>query len=411
MKQRFWLINARLESGYRLQRDVITGTETEIKHLLIEDGNITKIIPADQPIGDQLPQMDAGSRLVLPSFVEKHCHLDKTLLGGSWRAVTPVSSLMGRLEEEKGFDPSRSLPIRESAAHYLEASLRSGATHIRTHVDIFPEVGLSHLDEVQEALRAYEGKLSHEIVAFPQQGLLRSDSEQLVREAIRKGAGLVGGVDPATVDGDMEKSLQAMVRIAAEENAGIDLHLHDPDRLGIFTIKRLAELTVEAGLQGRVAVSHAFSLGDITPQQAAEMADLLAEASVTIITSVPMGRKFPPVRLLHDHGVSVAVGCDNVYDIWSPFGNGDILERAGRLAEISHWADERSLGQTLGYITDGLTPLDPTGVQVWPKPGDEASLVLVEASCSAEAVARRATRAATLYQGQVVAGSIAGPAE
>lgn len=402
----FWLMNARLETGYEVQNNVIAGTRTQACHLLIQDGAIASMIPADRPIEDQLPRKDAGNRLVLPSFTEMHCHLDKTLLGGSWRAVTPAKSIIERLDEEKNFDPSRSIPIRESAANYVEASLRAGVTHLRTHVDVFPEVGLSHLEEVQEALRMFDGRLSHEIVAFPQQGLLRSGSEQLVREAVRKGAAWVGGVDPATVDGDLERSLQTMVNIAAEEGAGIDLHLHDPDRLGLFTIKRLAELTIQAGLQGRVAVSHAFSLGEISGQQAADMAALLAEAGIAIITSVPMGRKFPPVRLLHDHGVSVAVGCDNVYDIWSPFGNGDILERAGRLAEISHWVDERSLGQTLGYISEGRTPLDQTGVQVWPRIGDEANLVLVEASCSAEAVARRARRAATLYQGNVVAGAL-----
>ncbi|WP_136604305.1 amidohydrolase [Paenibacillus dokdonensis] len=406
MHNAYWLINARLETGYELSDDVIIGTRTEVCHVLIQDGKFAKIIPADQSIEDSLPHKNAEFRLVLPPFVEKHCHLDKTLLGSRWRAVTPVDSIFGRLDEEMNFDPSRALSIRDSAVNYLEAALQSGATHIRTHVDIFPEVGLKHLEEVQEALRMYESKLSYEIVAFPQQGLLRSGSEQLIREAVRRGASMVGGVDPATVDGDMEQSLQTMVRIAAEENAGIDLHLHDPDRLGIFTIKRLAELTVEAGLQGRVAVSHAFSLGDVPAQQAVEMAELLAEAGITIITSVPMGRKFPPVRLLHNHGVSVAVGCDNVYDIWSPFGNGDILERAGRLAEISHWVDERSLGQTLGYISDGRTPLDQAGIQVWPKVGDAASLVLVEASCSAEAVARRAKRTATLYEGNVVAGSL-----
>lgn len=406
MEHRYWLINVRLESGYETKDGVVTGTKTEVRHLLMEEGNIAQIVPADRPIEDGLPQIDAGYRLALPSFIEKHCHLDKTLLGGRWRPVTPVKSIFGRLDEEKSFDASRSIAIRDSAANYLEASLRSGATHIRTHVDIFPEVGLSHLEEVQQALHLYKDKLSHEIVAFPQQGLLRSNSEKLVREAVRQGAGYVGGVDPATVDGDVERSLQTMVTIAAEEHAGIDLHLHDPDRLGIFTIKRLAELTVEAGLQGKVAVSHAFSLGDIPAAQAAEMADMLADAGITIITSVPMGRKFPPVRLLHDHGVAVAVGCDNVFDIWSPFGNGDILERAGRLAEISGFANERALGQTLGYITGGVTPLDEAGVQAWPKAGDEANLVLVEASCSAEAVARRSKRAATLYKGVVVAGAL-----
>lgn len=406
MQAVYWLTHARLESGYRFENGMIAGTETELCHLRIDNGTITTIIPASQPIEDHLPQVDAKSYLVLPSFVEKHCHLDKTLLGERWRAVTPVSHIFERLDEEKRVPATLSTSIQERAIRYLETSLKAGATHIRTHVDVYPEVGLRQLEEVQKALQAFEGKLTYEIVAFPQQGLLRSKSAELVREAIRNGASFVGGVDPAMVDGDIEKSLQQMVEIAASENAGIDLHLHDPDHLGIFTIKRLAELTKEAGLNGKVAISHAFSLGDIPAGRAEEMAELLADAGITIITSVPSNRKFPPVRLLHDKGVSVAVGCDNVFDIWSPFGNGDILERAGRLAEISHWVDERSLAQTLQYITGGKTPLDQGGKQVWPQVGDEASIVLVDASCSAEAVARRAERIATVFRGTIVSGSL-----
>lgn len=102
----------------------------------------------------------------------------------------------------------------------------------------------------------------------------------------------------------------------------------------------------------------------------------------------------------------MAVGCDNIFDVWSPFGNGDVLERAGRLAEISRWVDERALAQTLQYITGGITPLNHDGEQVWPQVGDVASIVLVEASCSAEAVARRSKRVATMFQGHIVSGSL-----
>lgn len=135
------------------------------------------------------------------------------------------------------------------------------------------------------------------------------------------------------------------------------------------------------------------------------MAELLVDAGITIITSVPIDRKFPPVGLLDQKGVSVAVGCDNIFDVWLPFGNGDILERAGRLAEVSGWVDERALAKTLSYITGGQTPLNYQGEQIWSRVGDDASLVVVEAPCSAEAVARRSKRIATMYQGEVVAGS------
>ncbi|MGE6256381.1 amidohydrolase [Heyndrickxia sporothermodurans] len=406
MNTSYWLTNARLESGFRVDGEVIVGTETECCHLLIQDGKIAKVISADQSIEDHFPQQDAKNRLVLPSFIEKHCHLDKTLLGDNWRAVTPVNSIFERLEIEKTVLPSLKTTTQERAEQLLDRYLKSGITHVRTHVDIYPEVGLKNLEEVQKALQTFEGKLSYEIVAFPQHGLLRTKAKDLVRQALQQGATFVGGVDPATVDGDIEASLQEMVELAIEGNAGIDLHLHDPDHLGIFTMKRLAQLTIEAGLQGKVAISHAFGLGDVSQAQAAALAELLAEAGITIITSVPLGRNFPPVRLLRDKGVSVAVGCDNIFDVWSPFGNGDILERVGRLAEISRWVDEKALAATLGYITDGKTPLNNEGNQVWPKAGDDANLVLIEASCSAEAIARKSKRVATMFKGKIVSGSL-----
>lgn len=406
MNSTYWLTNARLESGYEVQDGVITGTKTETKHLLIEDGKIARIVDSNTSIADEWPQQDVKGLLLLPSFIEKHCHLDKTLLGDRWRSVTPVSSIFERLDIEKATLPSLDTLTQERAEQLLQIYLESGVTHVRTHVDIYPEAGLSNLEAVQQALHAFEGKLTYEIVAFPQHGLLRSKSAELVRQALRSGAGLVGGVDPATVDGDIGASLQQMVELAVEANAGIDLHLHDAGHLGTFTMKRLAQLTIEAGLQGKVAISHAFGLGDITASQAEHMGELLADAGVAIITSVPIDRKFPPVGLLHQQGVEVAVGCDNIFDVWSPFGNGDILERVSRLAEVSKWVDERSLAQTLQYITGGTTPLNHDGKQVWPQVGDVASIVFVQASCSAEAVARRAKRVATMFQGQIVSGSL-----
>ncbi|MEC1372955.1 amidohydrolase [Heyndrickxia oleronia] len=402
MSSTFWLTNVRLESGYNVDQGVITGTKTECNHLLIKEGKIAKILPSTEAITDNLPKKDVKKQLVLPSFIEKHCHLDKTLLSDRWRAVTPVKNIFERLEIEKTTLPNLETTTQERAESLLNIYQQSGVTHVRTHVDIYPEVGLKNLEEVQKALQSFEGKLSYEIVAFPQHGLLRTKAKDLVREAVRQGASLVGGVDPATVDGDIEASLQEMVEIAVEGNAGIDLHLHDADHLGIFTMKRLAQLTKEAGLQGKVSISHAFGLGDISAAQAEAMADILADAGITIITSVPLGRKFPPVQLLHRKGVEVAVGCDNIFDVWSPFGNGDILERASRLAEISGWVNEQSLAQTLSFITGGKTPLNDQGEQIWPKVGDDADLVVVDATCSAETIARRSKRVATIFQGEIV---------
>ncbi|WP_132747286.1 amidohydrolase [Scopulibacillus darangshiensis] len=406
MTSSYWLTNVCLEKGYQFDNGMISGTKTENCHLLIDNGKIAEIMSANTMPENNLPRKDAGNLLALPSFIEKHCHLDKTLLGESWRAVRSAPTIFERFEIEK--DSLKSLPTttRERAKTLIDILLKAGSTHIRTHVDIYPEIGLENLEAVQKALANYEGKLSHEIVAFPQHGLLRTDCTKLVREAIRSGASLVGGVDPATVDGNMEASLQQMMDIAVEGNVDIDLHLHDSGQLGLATIKRLAELTEEAGWQGRVAISHAFALGDMNGSEAEEVAQMLSDLGISIITSVPIGGLIPPVNFLHQKGVSVAAASDNIFDSWSPFGNGDILERASRLAELFDRKTELELAETLGFITGGIIPLNKEGERVWPREGDEASIVLTDASCSAEAIARKVQRKAVFFKGKLVSGSL-----
>ncbi|MGE7903398.1 amidohydrolase [Peribacillus sp. NPDC094092] len=406
MSSTFWLTNALLESGYQLDNGVITGTKTECSHLLIKDGKIAEIVSSIETFTDNLPKKDAKRLLVLPSFIEKHCHLDKTYLGEPWRAVIPADTVVDCSEMEKRILHSLPTTTKERAETMLGILVGNGSTHVRTHVDLYPEIGLRNLEAVKQALDRFSGKLTHEIVAFPQHGLLRSQSKSLIREALRQGADLVGGVDPATVDGDIEASLVEMMDLAVEANVGVDLHLHDEDYLGIFTMNRLAALTVEAGWQGRVAISHAFALGEIPDEEAREVASMLAEAGITIVTALQHSETMPPIQILQENGVTVAVGCDNIFDSWRPFGNGDVLERACRLTERFNLRNEYSLSQALGTITGGKTPLDKAGKRVWPQPGDEANMILVDASCSAEAVARRTKRKAVIFRGNIVAGGL-----
>lgn len=398
----YWLTNVRLETGYHYEHDTVTGTKTERFHVRIENGKIIEIVTADRPLETSLPKRDAKSYLMLPSFRDMHIHIDKTYYGGPWKAPTiATKGIITRLEEEEKLLP-RLLPVAEERAKkLLDLVLSAGTTHIRTHCNVDPFIGLKNLEAVLRAVEAYKNKVSVEIVAFPQHGLLRSHSISLVREALRSGASLVGGVDPASIDENIEKSLQTVMELAVEANANIDLHIHDPGHLGIFTFKRLAALTEEAGWQGRVTISHALAFADISLKEAGEVAELLAHQRISITSSVPI-RKTIPIPLLHEKRVEVSLGDDSITDHWSPFGKGDSLEKAGTLAERFGLSNERSLGQTLGYITGGITPLNKNGERLWPNIGDDADLVLVDASCSAEAVARRAERKAVIFKGNVV---------
>ncbi len=403
----YWLTNVRLENGFTYNdNETITGTATGKYNVKIEDGKINSIQLENELITDQAPQFDVQGLLMVPSFKEMHIHIDKTFYGGPWKACMPATNgVKTRIEEEQILLPKLLPTAKERAEKMLDLLVSYGSTHIRTHCNVDPVIGLKNLEATLQALEGYKNKLTHEIVAFPQHGLLRSNSVELIREAMKYGANLVGGVDPASIDENIERSLETIMDIAVDSNSDIDVHLHDPDHLGLFTMQRLATLTEKAGWQGRVTVSHASGLADLTVVEATAIAERFAELGISITSTVPIFRTIP-IPLLREKGVKVELGNDSLTDHWSPFGIGDNLEKVGRLAERFRMIEEKSLGSSLGFITGGKTPLNNEGERVWPAIGDEASIVLVEASCSAEAVARRAKRKAVIFKGNIVSGSI-----
>ncbi|MDZ5610326.1 amidohydrolase family protein [Bacillus pseudomycoides] len=402
----YMLLNVRLESGYKYENGQVVATDTILCNLQIDKGIITKILDTKVPYKKNIDRYDAKGMLLLPSFKDMHIHLDKTFYGGPWRAASQRKNIFDMIEVEQTLLLELLPTAQERAEKLIELILSYGSTFARSHCNIDPVVGLKNLESLKRALANYSDKLSHEIVAFPQHGLLRSNAEGLLREAMQLGATHVGGLDPTLVDADMEKSLQTMVQIAVDYKAGIDIHLHEGGETGLKAIHRLADLTEEAGLQGKVTISHAFSLASLTAGADIEMANRLASLGISIASTVPIGKNTMPIPLLQKQKVNVMLGNDSIMDHWSPLGIGDTLQKAHLAAELYGWSYEYNLSRALSLATGGITPLDESGKQVWPKVGDAATAILVPANCSAEAVARLPKRASVLHKGTLAAGSL-----
>jgi len=404
MSTSYWLTNVRLETGYIQDEKGAYTTETELFHLKISDGKIVEKQPASYVIHEGEEAVSGKGFLAIPTFKEMHNHLDKTYLSLDWKACKPVKNLEERLRYEAMELAELEPTTKQRASEMIELILSRGSTHIRTHVNIDPYIGLKNLEGVKAALEDYSDKLTYEIVAFPQHGLLRDNVPTLMKEAMRSGAHIIGGLDPAGIDRNIEKSLYEMMNLATEFNADVDIHLHDSGHVGYYTVDKLAEMAEEAKWHNRVAVSHAFSLGEVPIPQQVEMAEKLSAVGMSIMSTIPITKTLPPIELFDQKGVKVYLGCDGFYDSWSPFGNGDVLEKVTRYCELFRRSDERSLAQSLKWATGGPTPLTKDGEVAWPLVGDEANIVLVDAACSAEAVARTTKREVVIFKGKVVAG-------
>jgi cytosine deaminase len=384
------LPNATLAGGSRCAIDV-------------EEGRITALLPSSGSRASS-GDLDLEGALILPPLVDGHIHLDKTLLGLPWVPNQATGNRVAdRIEAERKVRAARTVAESETGANLVRQVMASGTLHMRSHVDIDNQLGLRNLHEILKVRERFRGLVTIQIVAFPQSGVLRSPgTADLLDAAIAEGADLVGGLDPIGIDGDLDGHLDAIFGIAKRRGVGLDIHLHDGGEGGIAELLAIAAHTKAAGLTGKVAVSHAFVLGSVPAARAAETADVLASAGVAIMSHGPGAATMPPLLLLREHGVEVFGGSDNIRDAWSPFGNGDMLDRAMMIGYRANFRHDHELSVACEMVTSAaarVLALADYGLHV----GGPADFVAVEAGSIAEAVATRPRRKLVVKAGRVLA--------
>ncbi|UWY27405.1 amidohydrolase [Flavobacterium sp. TR2] len=395
----YMLKNVRLETGFEFEGEEVVGTRTELFSVEIEKGKIKKISPNEVGI----KAIDAKGMLMLPSFKDMHIHLDKTLYAEKWRAVRRSGGIKGMIALEQKTMPDMLKNSTYKAEKLIELLQSHGTGFARSHVNIEPTSKLDSLKNLEKALASKKNGFGAELVAFPQHGLYYTDSLPYMKEAAKMGIDFIGGLDPTNVDGSIQKTMDTTVQLALDHGKGIDIHLHESGKSGVDTIEYLINKVNENPvLKGKTFVSHAFALAALDKSAQETMAEKLANAQVGIISTIPFGGTIMPIPTLLKHGVTVMTGNDSIVDYWSTMGTGSVLQKANLAAQLYGQVSEFGLSRMLRLATAGPIPLDDKGVQQWPKAGDEANLVLVDASCSAEAVSRISPIKSLIYKGNIV---------
>lgn len=266
-------------------------------------------------------------------LVDAHVHPDKSSWGGPWLSRRPAVTLHELIANDVRTQAAYDRSVEERAAAYFLTAIASGTAAIRAQVDVGPATGLRNVHGVRAAAERYRDVLDVQIVAFPQEGLLSAPgTADLLDAALTEGADLVGGIDPAGIDGDVDGQLDVVFALAARHGAAVDIHLHDDGRAGLAETRVIAARTVAEGMQGRVTLSHAFAVGEATGSDLHAIADVLADAGVGLVTCALGADPVLDVAALRERGVRVAAGSDGVRDAWTPFGTGSMIDRAHLLA-------------------------------------------------------------------------------
>jgi cytosine deaminase len=377
---------------------------TAPQDVLADNGLIVAVEPsasADDRVAAANMLFQARGYLVMEGAVDGHLHLDKSLAGADWQSLPQArdwreKSRFGEQVLATLTDP----PLEERIASQAQRLIDRGTVVARTHATITPARGLSGVEATLRAREHLAGALDLQVVAFPQYGTRLESMPELLAEALRLGCEVVGGNDPATYDHDIEAQLRVVFRAAVNGGTRIDIHLHDGGHLGLFEIERVCRWTISEGLQGRVAVSHALGLGDLTEEEIRPTVDLLAEADVAIIVQANPDVSMAPISLLEAAGVRVGLGSDSAHSVL-PFGTGDMLKKANLVAQRSIVTSDEGLArlwERASRDTAQILGRHSAPIEV----GTPATMLLVRARSVAEAVASPPADRLTIVRGRAV---------
>jgi cytosine/creatinine deaminase len=382
--------------------------------VLVDAGHIVDVAPR---LDAQAARMlDGGGQLLAPPFVDAHFHMDSTLTYGMPR-VNRSGTLLEGIALWGELKPTLTREaIVERALAYCDWAVAKGLLAIRSHVDVCDPrlVAVEALLDVRTRVKPY---LDLQLVAFPQDGLLRSPGALgNLRRALALGVDVVGGIphfERTMADG--AESVRILCEIAAEQGRLVDMHCDESDDPLSRHIETLAYWTQRLGLHGRVNGSHLTSMHSMDNYYVSKLIPLMREAQVSAIANplinitiqgrhdtYPKRRGMTRVPELMAAGIDVAFGHDCVMDPWYPLGSADMLEVASMALHVAQMTGEDGMRAAFDAVTVNaarILHLDGYGLA----PGCRADAVLLQARDPIEAIRLRAPRLAVIRAGRVIA--------
>ncbi|WP_284754956.1 amidohydrolase family protein [Arthrobacter sp. efr-133-R2A-120] len=389
-----------------------------LSDVLITDGKITGVEPHDPTraaaTGDTTV-VEGRGRLLVPSFSDVHVHLDSTRIGLPFREHTGGPGVWTMMMNDRQNWRNAEVPLQERVNNTLGRMIARGTTRVRSYAQIDVDCRLERFDAVMAAKEQFKGQADVDIIAFPQAGLLLEDGTvPLMDQALKAGANVMGGIDPCSLDRDPARHLDIVFGLAEKYQVPIDIHLHEPGELGVFSTDLVIERTRALGMQGKVTMSHAYQLGSVSEATTRRLIDEFAELDISMASVAPGSAGVAgqlPIPLLAEAGVRMGLGEDGQRDYWSPYGNTDMLDRTWQLAFTHGFRKDELIEHCLAIATvGGASILDPSatrlkgtahrpGVEV----GDPAELLLLDGETVASAVMDRSTDRTVIHRGKVVA--------
>ena len=389
--------------------------QDQLHDILIEKDRIEQIAPhIDAP---EVEVIDARGNLTTPSLIDPHIHLDKVNIldvvrpnetGTLKEAIEIIWAKKQTYTDEDILTRSEDVVLR---------ALKNGTLNIRTHVDVDTIGGLKPLQGILKLKEKYRGLVDIQIVAFPQEGIIKDPGcEDLLYQAMELGADVIGGMpaNEATPD-DSRAHVKIIFDIAEKYDCDVDMHVDETDDPFYRTLEMVADETIRRGWYSRVTAGHTCALAAYDDHYAGYVIQKLRQAKIHMITNPvtnlmlqgrndkqPIRRGITRVKELLEAGLLVSFGQDCVSDTFYPLGSADMLQ----VANVTAHAAQMSLPDEIKKVYDMITGdaaavigLEDYGLKV----GSKADLIILDVATERDAIRLAPARLFVIKNGRIVA--------
>jgi cytosine deaminase len=365
-------------------------------------------------------ELDAAGNLVTPTYVNGHIHLDKCFLQEKMRPNKDYT--FGECLELTWEHKARytTEDILERAGRAIQEGIMNGTTVFRAFADVDGVGRLRGLEGLLALREQWRDTVRIEVVAFPQEGIIRDPgTSELMEEAMHLGADVVGGLPWfEMLDEEARSHIDFCFELAKRYDKDIHMLVDDTDNPLSRSLEYLAVKTIRESYHGRVSASHCGALAAYNEVHAHKVMDLLKQANVSISSNPhislvvqgrydqePIRRGITRVRQLWQHGVNLFSSQDDVADPFYPFGRNDQQEVVAYLCHTAHMTAPSEIDAAFDFVTYNAARalrLQDYGLE----PGSKADLNILTAPTVREVLRRQQPPRWVIRDGKVLARNL-----
>ena len=288
-------------------------------------------------------------------FVNAHAHFDRAYSVTLEDFTNTQGNINSQLQEKwKLVDKFKSQATEEIYFQHITSALRlqneQGIRYCLSFIDCDPVAGERALNAAKRAkeFAAKELKMRFLIACQTLKGVVDNNAREWFEKSLEH-VDIIGGL-PGADAGHEKEHIDILLKAAKETGKRVHIHVDQLNSAEEKETELLARKVIQWGLEGKVTAVHGISIAAHPKSYRQELYKLCLDAGLSFVACPtawidsrrnevfsPTHNSVTPIDEMIPAGIPVALGSDNICDIYKPYADGNMLTEIRVLLEATHY--------------------------------------------------------------------------